>query len=127
MADSFWKTESKKVPEGIKSHPWLGLLRDTTALVKPDMYVDLEESGELEDYLRVKVSEALEEYDRMLADGVDEQTAKEAVMDSLIPKDPEDDDIEDWEVDEAEQEHTAALMRSLGVDMDDIDVDDEEE
>jgi hypothetical protein len=80
MADSFWKTESKKVPEGIKSHPWLGLLRDTTALVKPDMYVDLEESGELEDYLRVKVSEALEEYDQLISDGSSEEAAKEAVF-----------------------------------------------
>lgn len=127
MADSFWKTESKKVPEGIKSHPWMGLLRDTTALVKPEMYVDLEESGELEDYLRVKVSEALEEYDRLISEGSSEEAAKEAVFETLFPEESDDDEIEDWEVDEAEKEHTAALMKSLGVDMDDIEMDEDDE
>ena len=89
------------------NHPWAKMLRSAMAEVQPELLKSLEELGQIDQYLSVEISRAMHEIRGMQAQGVDYETAKELVLDDLIPK--EAPVTEDWEEEGCQEDEFAIL------------------
>jgi hypothetical protein len=92
----YWTSVVKR--DGLKdltNHPWAQLLKDTLAQVEPDTLAELEASGELADFLTVKVAQCKLDIRSYMKGGMDHQEAQELALADMLPKEPEE--IEDWE------------------------------
>jgi hypothetical protein len=117
---SYWQKLASKLGES-DPHPWEQMYADTMTLTDPQLTDNLSKQGEFEAFVKVKVSEALESYQRYLDDDMDPQMAKELALEELMPSD--DDDVSDEEVEEGIEDQMDATMRYLTRDMDDDDED----
>lgn len=121
---SYWQKLASKLGES-DPHPWEQMYADTMTLTDPQLTENLNKQGEFEAFVKVKVSEALESYQRYLDDDMDPQTAKELALEELMPSD-DDDDVSDEDVEEGMEDQMDATMRYLTRDMDDEEDDDED-
>lgn len=96
-----------------RPHAWEQLYADSLEIVDPDLFEDLNNSGEFEAFVKVKVSEALDSYQLYLHNDMDPQTAKELALSELMGMEKEDDeDMKpvDWEDDEEDKPKRMALQ-----------------
>ena len=128
---SYWQKLASKLGES-DPHPWEQMYADTITLTDPQMTENLTKKGEFEAFVKVKVSEAVDSYQRYLDDDMDPQTAKELALEELLPSD-DSDDVSDEDVDEGMEDQMDATMRYLTRDMEDdedmkpVDWEDDEE
>mgnify|MGYP003543216315 CR=1 FL=1 len=102
-----------------RPHAWEQLYADSLEIVDPELFEDLNNSGEFEAFVKVKVSEALDSYQLYLHNDMDPQTAKELALSELMGMEKEDEeDMEDdedmkpvdWEDDEEDKPKRMALQ-----------------
>lgn len=110
----YWKTEADKLTADVSAHPWATLLDTSLEKSDPELHAQLSDRGELDAYIAVKVSDAIAEYDDMIASGMDKHDAKSEALESLLPS--EDDEPEDWEIEGAEEDAVAAFAQVYGGD-----------
>lgn len=123
---SYWQKLASKLGES-DTHPWEEMYADTIALTDPQMTENLTKKGDFEAFVKVKVSEALESYQRYLDQDMEPQIAKELALEELLPSD-DSDDVTDEEVEEGMEDQMNDLMGYLLKDTeDDEEMDDDEE
>lgn len=128
---SYWQKLASKLGKS-DPHPWEQMYADTITLTDPQMTENLTKKGEFEAFVKVKVSEAVDSYQRYLDDDMDPQTAKELALEELLPSD-DTDDVSEEDVDEGMEDQMDATMRYLTRDMEDdedmkpVDWEDDEE
>lgn len=92
------------------------LLRDSLLTVNPKLYAEFEQAGELDAYIAVKVDDFHNDLQTMMAQGTDEQAAREFAMESFFPTDPDEEpDTKDYEIEGAQEDEAAALADWLGL------------
>lgn len=89
------KLTAQKTPRGKLADAIKSVLQDTN----PTLYGNLEEAGDLENYIAVKADEAADSMASYMGDGLSEDQAMEMAMDGLIPDEEIDespDEESDW-------------------------------
>jgi predicted ABC-type ATPase len=118
---SYWQKLALKL--GDTDHPWEQMYADTIAITDPKLKDNLTSKGDFDAFVKVKVSEALDSYQRYLDNDMEPQAAKELALDELMPRD-DDDDVSEEDVDEGMEDNMNDLMQYL---LKDGDKDTEEE
>jgi hypothetical protein len=112
---SYWTDQAKKLDRGLLDTNWAGILRQTLK----DSSLELK-GDDLEAYILCRVNDATKDFDRALEDGMDEQTAREIAMETLIPVfDDSDEESEDWELEGGVEDAIGGLEDWLGKKKDD--------
>jgi hypothetical protein len=93
-------------------HPWAQIIENTLLVDQPDLHTELFQLGELESYLRVKVADAIAEFDRLVAAGTPPATANELAIQNVLPA-SEEEPAEDWEIEGGMDDQVDALSDFL--------------
>jgi hypothetical protein len=107
---TYWQKLASQLGES-DPHPWEQMYADTIALTDPQMVENLSKKGDLDAFVKVKVSEALDSYQRYLDDDMDPQMAKELALEELMPSD--DDDASEEEIEDGMEDQMNDLMGYL--------------
>jgi hypothetical protein len=107
---TYWQKLASQLGES-DPHPWEQMYADTIALTDPQMVENLSKKGDLDAFVKVKVSEALDSYQRYLDDDMDPQMAKELALEELMPSD--DDDASEEEIEDGMEDDMNAVMGYL--------------
>lgn len=93
-----WMKEASQLSY-TRPHAWEKLYSDSIEIIDPELFEELNQSGEFEAFVKVKVSEALDSYQLYLHNDMDPQKAKELALSELMGMDkPEDnEEMEDEE------------------------------
>mgnify|MGYP001566897244 CR=1 FL=1 len=87
-------------------HKWRGMLECHLQRCFPEMFEDLKKSGKLEEHLTVRVASAIQELDE------DGPARESSILSDLLPVPEEEwDQAEDWELEGAEADMEAAIMK----------------
>lgn len=86
-----WIKEAEKL-RYTRPHAWEQLYSDSIEIIDPDLFEELNQSGEFDAFVKVKVSEALDSYQLYLHNDMDPQRAKELALSELMGMDTDDDD-----------------------------------
>ena len=106
-----WKRWAKGLKD-VSNHPWYGLLDDQIALVAEKQRAKLENRGELDAYLTVRVTGAIEEFERYIANGDDPNQAEATALRNMLPVAEEDlPKLEEFETEEFQEGLMAAFQR----------------
>jgi hypothetical protein len=103
-----WIKEAEKLPY-TRPHAWEQLYSDSIEIIDPELFEELNQSGEFESFVKVKVSEALDSYQLYLHNDMDPQSAKELALSELMGMDT-DDDEEEYEADVEDEEKKKTKM-----------------
>lgn len=88
-------------------HPWARLFRRALAVEREQMTAELEARGELNDYIRRKVAEAIEYMAELQEGGMPAAAAAECAVADLLPQERQL--ATDWETEDGQEDAIAGL------------------
>lgn len=114
-----WKDFQAKyeISGDLAKHPVATVIRDKLDRQAPAMRDRLTAEGELEAYIACMVDQALDEIQRLVRAGYQDNEAANEAVSGLVPDEREDDEDEDedrdWEIEGAMADEAAALDKFL--------------
>ena len=110
----YWTRLAADIPDSILDHRWAGVLERQVEQSHQDMHAYLTKTEEFNAYIKVKVQDAIEEFEAHRKNGMSVDAASELAMATLLPTTEEDDDdTEDYEIEGGLEEQAAALSDHL--------------
>ena len=99
---SYWKETASKIKE-TPNQEWMDFLLDSLERSQPEKLKELQKDGDLQAYLKVRVSSAMEDYQTFQDGGMSPNEAYEMAMEQLLlSTDPESQETpEEWETEGA--------------------------
>lgn len=108
---SDWKTMAAGLTINPTLHPWSRVLRNTLEQTRPEDFATLTASGDLDDYIRVHVGDALQESADLQSQGMPKAEADELALGNLFPAAAEP--LQEYEREGGDEDHIEALDKFL--------------